>query len=1104
MLSFPRKATLAMAAIFIAQGQLAYAQSQTKDQQKCINSMYKGYLKVAKGGSKNFVGCIKDFGKGTIGAITLAECIDFDRKFFVGNASLKTTASENKFCSDRPDFAYTSAQITNAQGAATTTALAHKLFGDDLAAVADVFQGKGIVSCQQSVFKSADKCVQQASKEGVKCAKTTLKDGAGDAATVSVCLGADSKGKVAKTCEDKLSAVITKKCGALGINDTLFPGCIGQNLDECIRDFAKQRASLALDAVGDLNIRILLYSRTVGFRHLSIVDAHAWLGNLDAAEGMSVAISEDASLFSDEGLAPYNVLLFANTTEDVLDDDQQSAMQRFIWAGGGYVGVHAAADTEHDWPWYAQLVGGLLTNHTLGIPTVEITNEDPDDSSTSHMAGVFNFADEIYNFDRNPRVDGHILLTMDEDTATWPTTNNMGDDHPIAWYKDFEGGRSWYTNLGHASATWADALFRTHLLAGIRWAANGQEYSRISVAPAGRNPMAMRVRPDGSVYIIERTGEVWLWNPSTGRSDLAALLTVDPTDENGLLGIALDPAFAVNGFVYLYYSAPLAVPPPAPGPPGENTLSRFATLPDGTLDLGTRTDLLVVPSERSCCHEGGDIEFGPDDTLFVSVGDNTNPFLQEGYAPLDDRPGMELSNSQRTASNPMDLRGKILRINPDGSIPSGNLFPMGIGGLPEIYAMGTRNPFTMAIDPATGRVYWGDVGPDANADGPRGPRGFDEINYADMPGDYGWPHCVGYNEPYAAYNYDTMAVGPFFDCTGKAPALVAYDYQTHDPLELMTNFLNLDSSNTGRTAIAGLVYNPLPASTLALPAPFADNFLMAEWSRHLIASVELDGGGGLQEVTRLMPWEEFLHPIDIEHGPDGTLYVLEYGAEYIGNNSDARLSRIEYSATSALTPIASFTASTDLGPAPLSVFFNASASTAPGKNDHITDYEWDFDGDGAVDGSGGSISHSYISNGVYPATLTVVGHSGRRSTPIVREIVVSDNTAPVVTITSPADLTTFPTGTMVTVDGSVSDPEDDPVPCTEYVWNRLLGHSGHAHPFFIGESGCSIMFDSTLPAHGDGTGTHYWVIELSYTDQGDGSGGPPVSGGDSIRINVSE
>ncbi len=852
-------------------------------------------------------------------------------------------------------------------------------------------------------------------------------------------------------------------------------------------------------------VRVLVFSRTTGFRHPSIDDAKRVLGALPPSDGIVATLTEDPTVFTDHELERFDVILFANTTGDVLDDAQQAAMERFIQRGRGYVGVHSAADTEYDWPWYGRLVGAYFVNHPLLPVPVIATTEDDTHPSTMHLPPTFPFTDEIYNFDRNPRSDSVILLTIDEDGFIYPNFPpgpSMGEDHPVAWYKEYDGGRSFYTNLGHRPESWDDPRFRAHLLGGIRWAASPVSWSRTVLTTDARNPMALSVDPDGHVYYIERTGEVKLWSPTTGRTTLAGRLDVDTTSENGLLGIALDPEFASNRRVWLYHSTPVADPPPVGRPPGDNVLSHVVARADGSLDLGTRVDVLAVPSERQCCHEAGSIAFGPDGTVFLSVGDNTNPFGDSnGSAPIDERPGRENYDAQRTARNPFDLRGKILRINPDGTIPPGNLFPAdGSQGRPEIYTMGSRNPYRTAVDPLTGRLFWGEVGPDAFEDSSRGPRGFDEINFADSPGDYGWPYCIGPNIPYNDVDFTTQSAGAAFVCDGFRPSLIAYDYFTPTYLALGTAFPPEGAQFTGRTAIAGTFYRAPAGAPYALPPPYADTLLMTDWTRDVLASVDVASDGTLAHLRRLLPWERFVRPIDLDVGPDGALYVVEYGSGFYGDNLDAKVSRIEHSATGRLKPVAVVTASATAGAAPLDVVFSAEGSHTPGQGDRIARYEWDVDGDGRTDARSATLRRTFGRDGVYPVTLVVVAESGERSFPTVVEVVVG-NTPPAVAILSPADGSTVRLGTPIDLRGRGADAEDGEAPCGELTWDIRLGHNAHSHPLAT-RMGCEVRIPAGIPAgHGTG-GDLFLAIELSWTDGGGPNGERPLVGRQGIRVNV--
>lgn len=613
---------------------------------------------------------------------------------------------------------------------------------------------------------------------------------------------------------------------------------------------------------------------------------------------------------------------------------------------------------------------------------------------------------------------------------------------------------------------------------------------RAILTRAAKNPMALAVAPSGDVYFIERTGEVRRLDARTGVVTDALVLTVDAGHEGGLLGLALDPAFASNGFVYLYFSAPLSDPLPASGPPGSNVLARYTAFPDGSLDPLSRHDLLIVPSERRCCHEGGSLSFAPDGTLFLGTGDNTNPFASAGLAPIDGRPGRETFDARRTAASPFDLRGKILRVAADGSIPAGNRFPTtGELGRPEIYALGVRNPFRLAVDPVDGRLFFGDIGPDAQEDAPAGPRGYDEIDLATAPGDFGWPRCIADNQPYSAVDFTTGAVGEPFDCGELVPSVLAYDYFTETEPALGTASPR-DGVFTGRAAMAGAVYRA-PAGAAHAFAKLDGALVMLDWTRDVAAAVRTDDAGTLSSVERLFETTELHRPIDVDVGPDGALYLLEYGTGYWGDNEDAAISRIEPGPR--YSPIAELDASVTFGAPPLEVRFDASRSRPLGPGVTLTDFAWDFDGDGAVDAHGASVTHRFENTGTFSVSLVVTASSGARSHPVAETIVVG-NAPPSVRLLFPDAGASFAAGVSVTLQGDGFDPEDGPAPCAELTWTVSLGHNAHAHPDLT-LTGCNPTFTPSVQDHGSAAVGEvlFYAIELSYTDHGGPNGEAPLT-----------
>ncbi|MFH8379305.1 ThuA domain-containing protein [Streptomyces cyaneofuscatus] len=227
----------------------------------------------------------------------------------------------------------------------------------------------------------------------------------------------------------------------------------------------------AAAAAADPAYDVLVFSKTAGFRHDSIPAGIAALRQLGAANNFTVTATEDAAAFTPANLTGYEAVVFLSTTGDVLNAAQQTAFEGYIEAGGGYVGIHAAADTEYDWTWYGGLAGALFKSHPHIQPaTVKV--EDRAHDATAHLGPTWQRTDEWYDYRTNPRSSAHVLASLDESTYSGGT---MGGDHPIAWCKDYRGGRAFYTGGGHTQESYADSAFRRHLLGGIRWAAEMTE-----------------------------------------------------------------------------------------------------------------------------------------------------------------------------------------------------------------------------------------------------------------------------------------------------------------------------------------------------------------------------------------------------------------------------------------------------------------------------------------------------------------------------------------------------------------------------------------------------------------------------------------------------
>jgi cytochrome c len=515
------------------------------------------------------------------------------------------------------------------------------------------------------------------------------------------------------------------------------------------------------------------------------------------------------------------------------------------------------------------------------------------------------------------------------------------------------------------------------------------DQSRLELTELARGlvqPMELDVAADGTVYFIELAGRLRAISPGSTEVRLVGELRITTEQENGLIGMALHPDFANNGWIFLQYS-----PPDFPG----QHISRF-TIREGQLDMTSEKLLLKFEEQRKeCCHHAGSLHFGPRGELFIATGDNTHPHGDsQGYAPIDERPDRAPWDAQKSSANTNSYSGKILRIRPtpEGGyeIPEGNLFPAdGSRGRPEIYCMGCRNPWRMTVDQKTGFVYWGEVGPDAGGDGPRGPRGYDEINQARQAGNFGWPYFIANNRPYADYDYATGVAGPLYSLTGPrnespnntgeqllpAPVSAMLYYPYGDSAE----FPELGSG--GRSACAGPVYNfnPRLNSAVGFPAAWDGCLFIFEWTRHWIKVVHFDEQHNPVRIEPFMAQQKFVRPVDLTFGPEGALYMLEYGETW-GVNAEARLVRIDYIRGNRV-PTVAVQAENNIGGLPLEVRLTSVGTSDRDANDQLS-YQWklisaaDPSAAPRVVGNGPEATFTLEEPGVWNAELTVTDAAG--------------------------------------------------------------------------------------------------------------------------------
>ncbi|MEU6817943.1 ThuA domain-containing protein [Streptomyces sp. NPDC046860] len=346
--------------------------------------------------------------------------------------------------------------------------------------------------------------------------------------------------------------------------------------------------------------RVLVFSKTAGFRHDSIADGIAAVRQLGGTDGLTVDATEDAGAFTTRNLRRYDAVVFLSTTGDVLNPAQQRAFEGYIRQGGGYIGVHAAADTEYDWPFYGGLAGAYFASHPAVQPATVVA-EDHAHPATAGLPDRWERTDEWYNYRSSPRDRVHVLASLDESTYSGGTMNG---DHPIAWCQEYQGGRAFYTGGGHTRESFADPAFRAHLLGGLRWATgavqadcrpengyrplfDGSAASLEGWRQAG--PGSFTLADDGTLTSSGGMGLLWYaasglssyslkldWK-ITGDGNSGVFVGFPPSDDpwsavdNGyeVQIDATDVPEKTTGSVYGFQSADLAARDRALNPPGE-------------------------------------------------------------------------------------------------------------------------------------------------------------------------------------------------------------------------------------------------------------------------------------------------------------------------------------------------------------------------------------------------------------------------------------------------------------------------------------------------------------------------------------------------------
>lgn len=573
---------------------------------------------------------------------------------------------------------------------------------------------------------------------------------------------------------------------------------------------------------------------------------------------------------------------------------------------------------------------------------------------------------------------------------------------------------------------------------------DANRFTKVVLAQRLDEPMQFQIMKDGKVIWAERKGKLKVYNPATGKVTTIHEFAVSTKyvsqtgqvseGEDGFQGVILDPNFDKNHWIYVYYA-------PA-GDVWKNALERYTWIGDQLVEGSKKAVLDVMTQRYECCHVGGGMMFDKKTgNLYLSTGDNTFSRASDGFSPLDERPGKSPEDSQKGSSNTNDLRGKILRIHPEANgtytIPAGNFFPKGTPlTRPEIYTMGNRNPWRLAIDSKTGWLYWGEVGPDGSRDDfeKRGPQSYDEFNIAKKPGNYGWPYFVGDNKAYRKYDFATKQSGDFFDPahpvnnspnnTGMkelppaTPAMIWYGKAQSKEFPLM--------GSGGNSAGGGPIYHRSDFKADAkrpFPEYYEGKWLITDFVRGWIQSVTLGTDGYYKSMETFLPDLHLNGPLDMKFGPEGDLYALEYGNGYFKDNPESELVRIEYNSGNR-KPQVQAAVDKAAGAVPLQVNLSSKGTQDFDEGDVIS-YQWNITKGGAPFKilKQADPSVTFTAPGVYKATLTATDSKGAKNSKSV--IIKAGNEPPVVKLNITAGNSSFfLPGKSVEYKVSVNDKED--------------------------------------------------------------------------------
>jgi glucose/arabinose dehydrogenase/PKD repeat protein len=665
-------------------------------------------------------------------------------------------------------------------------------------------------------------------------------------------------------------------------------------------------------------------------------------------------------------------------------------MDRNVTSTGSY----AATATQNSTAWVMTLVAFKADPGESTPPIVAIT-------SPQNSAQVSDIVNVTADASDNVGVAGVQFLVDGVNTGPEDTAAPYG----LAWDTRVVANGA-HTLTARARDTSGNTTLSPPVTVNV---ANVNSFQNEILATGFDLPTNLEFLPDGRMLVVELQGKIKVLPPPYTTPDPTLFLQLTNVGsagvQQGIYDIVLDPNFAGNHFYYVFYTA---------ASPNRDRLSRFTANATNTGTVaGSEVVLYQDPQDASSEHHGGAVNFGNDGKLYFTTGEHFD------------------SAAAQLLSSP---RGKLHRINPDGTVPTDNPFYDGTGpNVDSIWARGLRNPFRAFYDAPSGRLLIGDVGGNNNSTAK------EEVNLGVAGANYGWPNSEG-------------------PCS--APCTSPIYFYPHN---------GRDASITG-----GFVYHGTQ-----FPSSYQGSYFFADYTQNWIRRLTFDGSGNVTGVFNFEPADGTLDGpygdiVYLAEGPDGALYYVDLGYSDIGGTFGmSKIRRIRY-VQSNQPPTAVASANPTSGPTPLEVSFSSAGSADP-EGEPVT-YSWTF-GDGATS-TAANPTHTYTQAGQYTVRLSV---SDGTNTTLSTPISISAGNRPTAALLTPADGATFQAGDVITFSGDGTDSEDGSLPASAFTWNIDFLHEGHVHPGTPINGTKSGNF--TIPTSGhDFSGNTRYRITLTVTD----------------------